>query len=65
MTHLTLAAGQARLSDWRAIRDGATLTLALGWRDDVEAGLATLRRALATGAALYGVVTGWSGWREG
>jgi histidine ammonia-lyase len=59
MTPICLAAGHARLSDLRAIRDGAMLTLADGWRAEVEAGLATLRAALATGAALYGVNTGF------
>ena len=59
MNRITLAAGQARLSDWRAIRDGAALTLTPGWREDVAAGLATLRKALASGAALYGVNTGF------
>jgi histidine ammonia-lyase len=59
MNRITFAAGQARLSDWRAIRDGAALELAPGWRTDVAAGLATLERALASGAALYGVNTGF------
>ena len=59
MNPISLAAGHARLPDLRAIRDGAPLSLAPGWRDDVEAGLSTLRAALATGAALYGVNTGF------
>ena len=59
MNSTALAAGHARLPDLRAIRDGAGLILAEGWRVDVEAGLTMLRAALATGAALYGVNTGF------
>ena len=59
MNPISFAAGHARLPDLRAIRDGAPLALAEGWRADVAAGLATLRAALATGAALYGVNTGF------
>jgi histidine ammonia-lyase len=58
MKHI-LQAGQARLADLRAIRDGATLELAEGWGIDVAAGLETLRNALASGEPLYGVNTGF------
>ncbi|WP_027283850.1 histidine ammonia-lyase [Rubritepida flocculans] len=55
----TIAAGKADLAPLRRIRDGAALRLAEGWRAPVEAGAAALQAALGTGAALYGVNTGF------
>ena len=55
----TLLAGRADLAPLRRIRDGASLRLAEGWQAPVEAGVAALQGALATGAALYGVNTGF------
>jgi len=55
----TIPAGQARLAQLRAIRDGAALELAEGWGIDVAAGLETLHAALASGEPLYGVNTGF------
>jgi histidine ammonia-lyase len=55
----TLLAGRADLAPLRRIRDGAALRLAEGWQAPVEAGVAALEGALATGAALYGVNTGF------
>ncbi len=55
----TIAAGKADLAPLRRIRDGAALRLAEGWRAPVEAGATALQAALGTGAALYGVNTGF------
>ncbi|WP_424813741.1 histidine ammonia-lyase [Roseococcus sp. YIM B11640] len=54
-----IPAGQARLAQIRAVRDGRPLALADGWKADVADGLATLQKALASGEPLYGVNTGF------
>ncbi|WP_160120557.1 histidine ammonia-lyase [Rhodovarius lipocyclicus] len=51
--------GSIDLATIQAIGEGAPLRMEGNWRQDVEASHATLAAALATGAALYGVNTGF------
>ncbi|RVT96146.1 histidine ammonia-lyase [Rhodovarius crocodyli] len=51
--------GSIDLATIQAVGEGAPLRLEGNWRQDVEASHATLAAALATGAALYGVNTGF------
>ncbi len=51
--------GQASLATLCAVGEGSPLRLAEGWRAAVEASHAALAAQLATGAALYGVNTGF------
>jgi histidine ammonia-lyase len=54
-----LQPGRMSLADLAAIAGGARFTLAHGWHDRVAANRAALEAMLATGAALYGVNTGF------
>ena len=51
--------GSIDLATIQAVGEGAPLRLEGNWRQEVEASHATLAAALATGAALYGVNTGF------
>lgn len=53
------APGSAGLQELRAVMEGAPLRLPEGWREPVEASVATLAARMAGGEALYGVNTGF------
>ncbi|MBS0247786.1 MAG: histidine ammonia-lyase [Proteobacteria bacterium] len=54
-----LHAGAATLADWRAILDGAPVTLDPACADAVAASAAAVERIVARGAPVYGVNTGF------
>jgi histidine ammonia-lyase len=56
---LRLQPGAMRLAELAAIAAGGRFTLAEGWEPQVAANRRTLEAMLATGAALYGVNTGF------
>ncbi|MCK8783279.1 histidine ammonia-lyase [Roseomonas sp. NAR14] len=59
ITPVTATPGQATLHQLRAVAAGAPLALAPGWEAPVARSAGALRAALGTGAALYGVNTGF------
>ncbi len=59
MVRAMITPGHATLADLRALHAGGALALDPAWRADVAAGEAALAAALASGAALYGVNTGF------
>jgi histidine ammonia-lyase len=54
-----IAPGQATLAQLRAIMGGGALEMAPGWRGIAQQSVDALQARLATGAALYGVNTGF------
>ena len=56
---MILTPGQARLSDWRAVHRGATPGFDPACRPAVEAAAAGVAAILASGAAVYGINTGF------
>ena len=59
MTPLVLRPGEASLSDWRAVFEGATPRLADSAWPAVEASAAAVARIVGEGRAVYGVNTGF------
>jgi len=59
MSTLVLRPGRATLAEWRAIHDGAAITLDPSCRDKVAAGAAVVERIVARGEPVYGINTGF------
>jgi histidine ammonia-lyase len=59
MSTLVLRPGRATLAEWRAIHDGAAITLDPSCRDKVAAGAAAVERIVARGEPVYGINTGF------
>ena len=59
MSAVIIKPGQMKLSDWRAVYEGAAVRIDPGAKADVDAASATVDALIASGRAVYGLNTGF------